>query len=156
MEPNLIILGTVIALLVFGPYFLGLFQGHPHPIRWREVFRGLTWQGLTWAGALPAVWVALYYALIARVWWSLGRWPRFGETLSGAFFPIHHATVWFLFGALLASLGVAPVILIGSMFLRRFQPVFFLYLLCYGAAVGLASCALFFLAPQPFRNWFFD
>ena len=48
----------------------------------------------------------------------------------------------------------APVVLLLCLFLRRWRHVS-IYALCYGAAVGLASCALF-LAPHAFLNWLFD
>ena len=103
---------------------------------------------------LPASWVLLYYAFIAHVWFSLGRWPRFGERLDGWFISFHDETIRYFFGALVASLYVAPFVLIGCLFLRRYRHVS-VYSLCYGASVGLASCALF-LAPHAFLNWFFD
>ena len=158
METKQIILGIVTALFVFGAYFIGLFQGQRHPIKWREFFRsmtgGLTWRGVAWAVALPASWVLLYYAFIAHVWFSLGRWPKFGESIDGWLVSFHGETIRLFFGALVASLYVAPIFLIGCLFLRRYRHVT-IYSLCYGAAVGLASCALF-LAPRSFLNWLFD
>jgi hypothetical protein len=143
---------------MFGAYFLGLFQGQRHPMKWREFFRsmtgGLTWRGVAWAVTLPASWVLLYYAFIAHVWFSLGRWPRFGESLDGWLISFHDATIRHFFGTLVTSLYVAPVVLVMCLFVRRYRHVS-IYWLCYGAAVGLASCALF-LAPHAFLNWFFD
>lgn len=158
MNTKQIILGIVTALFVLGAYFLGLFQGQRHPTKWRDFFRslsgGLTWRGVAWAVALPASWVLLYYAFIAHVWLSLGRWPRFGEHLDGWLLSFHDATIRGLFGALVASLCVVPVVLVLCLFLRRYRHVS-IYSLCYGAAVGLASCALS-LVPHSFLNWFFD
>jgi hypothetical protein len=158
METKQIIFGIVTAAFVFGAYFIGLFQGQRHPIQWREFFQSmtgsLTRQGFVWAVALPASWVLLYYAFIAHVWFSLGRWPRFGEHLDGWPLSVHHETSRCLFGALIASLYFAPVVLLVCLFLRRWRHVS-IYALCYGAAVGLASCALF-LAPHAFLNWLFD
>ena len=158
MNAKHIILGIVTALFVFGAYFIGLFQGQRHPLRWREFFRSMTarvnWRGIGWALALPATWILLYYAFIAHVWLSLGRWPRFGETLNGWFISFHHELIRDFFGALIASLWLVPIILIGCLFLRRYRHVS-IYALCYGATIGLASCALF-LAPHAFLNWLFD
>jgi hypothetical protein len=158
MNPKQIILGVVTALFVFGAYFIGLFQGQRHPVRWHKFFRSMTsrlsWRGVAWAVALPAFWVLLYYTFIAHVWFSLGRWPRFGESLNGWFITFHDETTRHLLGALVASLYVAPIVLIGCMFLRRWRHVS-IYALCYGAAVGLASGGLF-VAPHAFLNWLFD
>jgi len=84
----------------------------------------------------------------------LGRWPRFGETLNRGLITFHDEATRHVFRALLASLYAAPIVLIGCLFLRRWRHVC-VYALCYGAAVGMASCALF-LAPHSFLNWFFD
>jgi hypothetical protein len=114
---------------------------------------GVTWRGIAWALMLPAFWVLLYYGFIAHVWFSLGRWPSFGERLEGWIISFHYEAIRYFFVALVASLYVAPVVLIGFLFSR--YRYFSIYLLCYGASVGLASCALFF-APHAFLNWFFD
>jgi hypothetical protein len=158
METKYFILGIVTTALVFGAYFVGLFQGQRDPIRWREFFRtmtgSLTRLGIAWAVALPASWVLLYYAFIAHVWFSLGRWPKFGERIDGWFISFHDETIRYFFGALVHSLYVAPIVLFVCLFLRRWRHVS-IYALCYGAAVGLAACALF-LAPHEFLNWLFD
>ena len=61
MNTKQIILGVVTALFVFGAYFIGLFQGQRHPIRWREFFRsvtgGVTWRGVTVRRVL--IWISL-------------------------------------------------------------------------------------------------
>jgi hypothetical protein len=158
METKQILLGLATAVFVFGAYFIGLFQGQRQPLRWREFFRSmtasLTRRGVAWAVTLPALWVLLYYTFIAHVWFSLGRWPRFGERLEGGLLSFHHEASRFLFGALVCSLYVAPIVLLVCLFLRRWRHVC-VYALCYGAAIGLASCALF-LAPHAFLNWLFD
>ena len=158
METKQIILAIVTATFVIGAYFIGLFHGHRHPIRCREFFRSMTgsltrW-GFFWAIALPTSWVLLYYAFIAHVWFSLGRWPRFGEQLNGRLLAVHHEACRYLMGALVASLYVAPIVLFVCLFLRKWRPVS-IYALCYGGAVGLAWGALF-LAPHSFLNWLFD
>jgi hypothetical protein len=158
METKYFILGIATTASVFGAYFIGLFQGQRDPIRWREFFRtmtgSLTRRGFVWAVALPASWVLLYYAFIAHVWFSLDRWPRFGERLDGALLSFHHESNRFVFAALVSSLYFAPIVLFVCLFLRQWRHVS-IYALCYGAAVGLASCALF-LAPHEFLNWLFD
>jgi len=158
MDTKQIILGIVTAVFVFGAYFIGLFQGQQHPIRWREFFQSftgrLTRRGLAWAVVLPATWVALYYAFIAHVWFSLGRWPKFGEQLDGWLISGHHELTQYFLGALVSSLYFAPVVFFACLFHRRWRHVS-VYALSYCAAVGLASCALF-LAPHPLLNWLFD
>lgn len=158
MEAKQLFLGVLTAVFVFGAYFIGAFQGQRNPIKWREFFRsmtsGLTRRGFVWAVTLPAFWVLLYHAFIAHVWLSLGHWPKFGERLDNPLISFHDAALRYFFGALVSSLLIAPVILVGCLFLRRYRHVS-IYSLCYGAAVGLAVCALF-LAPHEFLNWYFD
>jgi len=158
MDTKQIILGIVTAAFVFGAYFIGLFQGQRHPIRWHEFFESmtgsLTLRGFVWAVALPASWVALYYGFIAHVWLSLGRWPRFGEHVDGWLLSVHDEVIRYLLGALVGSLYFAPIVLITCLLQRRWRHVS-VYALCYSAAVGLAWCALI-LAPQAFLNWLFD
>jgi hypothetical protein len=158
MNTKQIVLGLLTAIFVFGAYFIGLFQGQRHPMRWREFFRGmtasLTWRGFAWSVALPGSWVLLYYAFMAHVWFTLGRWPKFGERLDDRLLSVHDEATRYLFGALAGSLYLAPIVLVGCLFFRRWRHVS-IYTLCYGGAVGLASCALF-LAPHAFLNWLFD
>jgi hypothetical protein len=158
METKQIVLGTLTAVFVFGAYFIGLFHGQNKPGKWREFFHNikgsLTWRGFAWAAALPTLWVLLYYTFIAHVWFSLGRWPRFGERLDGQWLTIHDAALRSVFGALVGSLYVAPIVLLVCLFIPKRRHIS-VYTLCYGGAVGLASCALF-LAPHPFLNWLFD
>lgn len=158
METNQLVVGIVTAAFVFGAYFLGLFQGQKDPTRWQAFFgsitSGVTRRGVMWAVSLPAAWVMLYYGFIAHIWFALGRWPNFGERLTGDLLIFHHEANWFLFASLVASLYVVPILLLVCLFLRRWRHVS-LYALCYGAAVGLASGCLF-LAPHAFLNWLFD
>jgi hypothetical protein len=120
----------------------------------RLMTSGVTWRGVAWALMLPAVWVLLYYGFIAHVWFSLGRWPRFGERLDGGLISFHYETIMYFSGALVVSLYVVPIVFVACLFLRPYRHVS-IYALCYGASVGLAACALFF-APHAFLNWFFD
>ena len=118
MNTKHIILGIVTAGFVFSAYFIGLFRGQRNPIKWREFFRSMTgsftWRGFAWSVALPASWVLLYYALIAHVWFSLGRWPRFGERLNGWLISFHDEAIRNGFVSLVSSLYVAPIVLIFS------------------------------------------
>jgi hypothetical protein len=158
METKQIVLGILTAVFVFGAYFIGLFHGQNNPVKWREFFQNitgsLTRRGFAWALALPASWVLLYYSFIAHVWFSLGRWPRFGERLDGQLLAIHDEALRSVFGALVGSLYVAPIVLLVCLVMPKRRHVA-IYTACYGGAVGLASCALF-LAPHPFLNWLFD
>jgi hypothetical protein len=151
------ILGLFAATFVFGAYFVGLFQNQRRSISsegfFRDITNVLTWRGVAWSVVLPVLWVLIYYAFIACVWVSLGRWPRFGEPIDGLASFLNELTR-ILFGALVGSLYVAPIVLIVCLFLRPWRHVS-VYVLCYGAAIGLASCG-FFLAPREFLNWFFD
>jgi hypothetical protein len=158
MESRQIIPGILVVVFVFGAYFLGLFQGPRQPARWREFLRDvmgtLTWRGVLWAIALPVSWIIIYYGFIAHVWLSLGRWPGFGERIEGALLSFHYRLSVVFFGALIASLYALPIVLLGSLCLRRWRHVA-VYALCYGAALGFASGALF-LAPRAFLNWLLD
>jgi hypothetical protein len=158
MTDKQMFLGVTTTLVVMGAYFVGLFQGQRHPVRWREyfasVFRKVTRRGILWSVAVPTGWVLLFYSFIAHVWWSLGRWPKFGEALGDGLLLSHGVAAQFLLFALLGSLFFVPLILVGSLFLPRWQHVS-IYVATYAAAVGVAIGALF-LAPDSFMNWFFD
>jgi hypothetical protein len=157
MTAKQIVLGIVAAVFISGAYFFGLLQGQQRPVKWRELFRTLTApltrKGLIWSVSLPALWIVLYYAFIARVWFSLGRWPRFGERLDG-WLSFHHELNRYFFAALVRSLYLVPIILIAVLSIRKWRHVS-VYAVCYAAGVGLSSCALF-LAPHAFLNWLFD
>jgi hypothetical protein len=91
---------------------------------------------------------------MAHIWFSLGRWPMFGEQLGGQMLTMHDAAVRYLLGALVGSLYVALVVLVVCLLMPKWRHVS-IYTLCYGGAVGVASSALF-LAPHAFLNWLFD
>ena len=158
MEFKQFALGFLTAAVVFGAYFLGLFQGQRQVGKWREFFSGiakpLTRQGFLWSLMLPTGWVVLYYGFVANVWLSLGRWPRFNEQLDQWSLSLHHKTVELLMTGLMCSLFVVPIILIGCLFFPRWRHIS-VYALCYGGGVGLAFGSLF-LAPHPFLNWLLD
>src|SRR5262245_48314071 len=125
METKQFIFGLVTAVVVFGAYFIGLFQGQRDSARWREFFGGMTgaltrW-GFAWSLALPAVWVLVYYLFIGHVWFVLGRWPKFGEQLEGTLLTLHEEASRQLFGALVGSLYAVPVVLFGCLFVRRWR-----------------------------------
>lgn len=145
-------------LATFGGYFLGVLHGQSANARWRDFFasctRSLSRSGFAWSLAAPLVWTLVFYGLVAHVRLALGRWPRFGESLSGTLTRMHFDLAWYLGMALLGSLYVAPIVLIGSLFLVRWRHVS-VYSLIYATAVG-AALASIFLAPRPFLNWFFD
>ena len=74
METKQIIFGIVTAAFVFGAYFIGLFQGQRHPIRWREFFRSMTvpGEGLLGSGATGVLGAALLRLHRARLVFT---WP---------------------------------------------------------------------------------
>ena len=158
MDSKYLLFGAVTALFVFSAYFIGLFQGQRHSIQWREfsagIKRSLTWKGVAWSLALPALWILLYYALIAHIRLALGRWPKFGESLASSSLTVHYEAVIQLLGALVGSLYVVPVIAGTCALSPRWRRVS-IYSTCYAAGVGVAWGVLF-LAPHPFLDWLFD
>ncbi len=152
------LLGVLTGALVVGAYFTGLFQGQRRPLRWREFFTSmshpLTRKGFAWSAALPTCWILLYYGLVVHVRLSLGRWPRFGENLTGWPLAFHFRAVELLTGPLVCSLCVAAPVAVVCLFLPRWRHVS-VYALCYGAGVGIAFGSLF-LAPHSFLHWFLD
>ena len=116
--------------------------------------RSLTRKGFTWSVGLPMFWILLYYAFVVHIRLALGRWPRFGEHLDGSLLRFHHEAVWLLLLILLGSLCLAPVLLIACLLSNRWKHVS-IYVLCYGAGVGIAYWSLH-RAPGPFLNWLFD
>lgn len=158
MNTPFIVLGLTALLAVPGAYLLGLRQGREQPQRWDEfrhsLTRNLNRRGVVAAVALPAVWIVLYYAFILHVWTALGRWPTFGEHLTGQWLTLHLLVIWKSSGLLVYSLWLVPVVVAGGLLLRRWRH-WAIYAACYGASVGLAVGALF-LAPGEFLNWLLD
>lgn len=158
METGQILLGFATAAVVFGPYFVGRPRDVWPSVCWREFFRGLTGpmtrRGLIRAMALPVGWMALYYGFVLHVRIHLGRWPEFGEGLHGWLVAGHYEVVRFLLVAQIASLYFLPVVLGACLLRARWRPTS-VYVLVYGASVGLAWGALY-LAPHAFLNRLFD
>jgi hypothetical protein len=111
-------------------------------------------KGIAWSVALPFGWLLMFYGLAFHVWFTLGRWPRFGESLEGLL-RFHERAVWMLIPLFYFSLYAAGLVFLVCLFLRgwRHRAV---YALSYSAAVVLAGVAASFLAPRPFLNWFLD
>ena len=103
---------------------------------------------------LPACWLLLFYVFVIHVRLSLGQWPRFGQRLQEWPFPFYDYAIRHGAWALVNSLYIAAMILIGCLFFRRLRHVS-VYAAAYGASVEIAIGAMF-LAPHPFLNWFFD
>ena len=118
------------------------------------ITRSLTRKGFAWSVALPLSWILLYYAFVVHIRLGLGRWPRFGENLDGRLLRFHHDAVWLSLLIFLGSLCLAPVLLIACLLSSRWRHVS-IYVLCYGAGVGVAYWSLYG-APGPFLNWLFD
>ncbi len=147
------ILTGSLASLVVGAYFLGLFQGQRHPVKSCRFFASmtdpLTRKGFTWALGLPVGWILLYYAFVAHVRFSLGRWPHLGEKFAGRALPAHYQVVELLLRTLVESLWVALIVLVGCLFFPRWRHVS-VYALCYAVGVGAAFCAWL---VSPFLDW---
>jgi hypothetical protein len=72
-------------------------------------------KGIAWSVALPFGWVLLFYGLVFHVWFTLGRWPRFGEELEGLL-HVHQGALWLLGGLLCFSLYAAGLIFVICLF----------------------------------------
>jgi hypothetical protein len=165
MKTSQFLLGTVMAVFVFGAYFLGFFHGQGGSVKWRaslqrffngvSVFGTVTRTGLAWAIALPAAWLMFYYGFIAHTWYFLGRWPRFGEHLQAGPLTIHREVMEYFGGALFRSISIVFGVMLVCLFLRRWRHVA-TYALCYCVALMGAAMAMFWLAPHDFLNWYFD
>jgi hypothetical protein len=158
MDIKYLLVGTLVNVFVFGAYFLGAFHGQRASSKGRKFFASMTeslnCRGFLWAMALPICWLLLFYSFVVHVRFSLGRWPEFGQHLEGWWSAFCYQATWYIAGALLCSLHVAPVVLIACLFFRRWRRVS-VYAAAYGAAVGVAIGAMY-LAPHPFLNWYFD
>lgn len=158
IDTKALALGLATTALVCGAYFLGAFQGQQAPMKWREglasLKRSLTWQGFAWSVALPVAWLALFYGLVIHVRLALGGWPRFGQQFDAWPLRLHEEAVFLAATALVASLWVMPLVLVGSLCFRRWRHIS-IYTLSYGAALGMAFGGML-LAPHAFLNWFFD
>lgn len=117
------------------------------------LIRRLTWKGVLGSIALPLAFLLWFYILVARVWFSLGRWPHFGEQLNRSL-SIHEESIRLIAGQLGTSLLPAAGFALGFLFFRRWRHVS-IYVVCYAVAV-LAGFLAVMLAPGPFLNWFFD
>lgn len=149
------ILTGLLALLVFGAYFFGVLQGQRHSLKSRQFFASMTAplkrKGFAWVLGLPVGWILLYYAFVAHVRFSLGRWPHLGEKFASRALTAHYQAVELLLGTLMESLWVAAIILVGCLFFPRWRYVS-VYALCYGAGVGAVLCAWL---VAPFLDWLF-
>ena len=125
---------------------------------WRAFFasctRSLSWRGFFYSIALPLSWLGMFYALVVHLRLSLGRWPTFGESFECWRLSAHSQATWQFAGALVASLYLVPLVLVGCLFFPRWRHLS-IYSLTYSAAVGLSFGAML-LAPDPVLNWFFD
>jgi hypothetical protein len=111
-------------------------------------------KGIVWSVVLPFGWLLLFYGLVFHVWFSLGRWPHFGENLDGLLY-FHERAVWILIPLFYLSLYAAGLVFVVCLFFRgwRHRAV---YALSYSTAVVLAAMAASVLSPGPFLNWFLD
>ncbi len=125
--------------------------------RWRDFLSSLTallkFKGIVWSVALPFGWLLLFYGLVFHVWFTLGRWPRFGEELAGLLY-FHEVALWLLGGLFYFFLYAAGLVFVVGWFIRGWRH-WVVYALSYSIAVGLAAGAAF-LAPEHFLNWFLD
>src|SRR5678810_1449463 len=74
------------------------------------MFRQLTVKGFLWAAAGPFTIFLLFYGLVLHVWFSLGRWPHFGEHFQNRFLELHSEAVIHVGGIIGLSLMLAPVV----------------------------------------------
>lgn len=150
----------VLLLLVLVPaaYILGILHRGASLPRWCEALpamrHALSWRGFAGALALPAAWLLLFYGLVVQVRWSLGRWPRFGESLPGGWPELwFHLTSATGIGLLFSLWGVLPFAAVVLCLPHRQHLA--IYAAAYAIAAGLAFGAMF-LAPAPFLSWYFD
>jgi hypothetical protein len=145
-------------MLLFGGFFLGVFQGQHASAWWRAFFatctKSLSRVGFLCSIALPMTWLGTFYALVVHLRLSLGRWPTFGESFSDWLLSVHSNATWQILGALVASLYPVPIVVVACLFFPRWRQLS-IYSLSYSAAVGVSLGAML-LAPGPVLNWFFD
>jgi hypothetical protein len=122
------------------------------PSEWLD--RPVTVKGFICSLALPAGWLALFYAFVFHVWFSLGRWPAFGEKLPGWPLQLHHDVVAGFALGLFFSNFLLPQALILTVTFRQWRH-FSVYVLSYALALGIAYLGLL-ASPGPFQNWLFD
>lgn len=103
--------------------------------------------------ALPFGWLLLFYGLVFHVWFTLGRWPRFGEELEGLL-RVHELALWLLGGLFYFTLYAAGLVFVICLFLREWRH-WVVYAVSYSTAVILAAVAAG-VAPEHFLNWFLD
>ena len=103
---------------------------------------------------MPFTIIVIFYAWVAHVRLSLGRWPHFNETLTNGLLRFHHALAEYLALGLIVSLYATGIMTVLSF---AFKSLRFLSFSCliHMVFVGL-SLGSFLLAPHPFLNWLFD
>lgn len=172
MDPQLLLPGTLVTVIVFGPFFLGAFRRHGPCTqssdmaaglkktlsRWcgkvAEMKRLLTWKGILWAAALPLCWFLLFHTFVIHVRLSLGQWPVFNQRLEGWALTWHEHAVFWGGAALISPVYAAPVLLVVCLFFARWRHVS-VYVVTYGVTAALATGSIY-LAPKPFVIWFLD
>jgi hypothetical protein len=103
---------------------------------------------------MPFTIIVIFYAWVAHVRLSLGRWPHFNETLTNGLLRFHHALAEYLALGLIVSLYATGIMTVLSFAFKSLRFLSFSYLI-HMVFAGL-SLGLFLLVPHPFLNWLFD
>ena len=139
---------------------LCLVKKHPKEIRLNASSFLSAWQfaiskrALMAAGIMPFAIIVIFYAWVAHVRLSLGRWPHFNETLTNGLLRFHHALAEYLALGLIVSLYATGIMTVLSFAFKSLRFLSFSYLI-HMVFAGL-SLGLFLLVPHPFLNWLFD
>lgn len=128
----------------------GLGEGWPGFVR--SLYAVSRWRLV--GAAVPGLVAALvFHGLAVHVRLALGRWPTFGENLSG-WVDTHLNAVWWVMGSLWFGFVASPLLVLLGLAWPRARPLTGPCLV-FGISLGLAYASMF-LAPGPFLNWFFD
>jgi hypothetical protein len=167
MTPKLLLLlFSATAEFLVGIYVISSLLGRKgqQPIKWCDLlghFFGsavelgpLTRKGFLLAFAVPVAWLVIYYGFMAHIWFSLGRWPNFGEQLHGGL-GFHEEVIRLGFINVWRSFAIAAGVFVVCPFLPRWRHISIYACFYVAAAIGATMGGLL-LAPHDFLNWYLD
>lgn len=144
--------------ITLGAIYLGWILEKEHyqlPIGFGSAFRfAFSKSGLLGSSLVPLLCFGLFHGFVAHVWFTLQRWPVFGEQLHQPWLQIHFDFLFFGMVAMIFSqIGIGIALLLSI----AFSPLRWMCFCCATElCFSLGTFLTIHLAPRDFLNWLFD